>query len=72
MLTALSIRDIVLVDDILHTGRTIRAALERDPDLELGSCVLIPTFWVTKCKDCGHEVTLGETTPTFRPPSADE
>lgn len=46
--------------------------LERDPDLELGGCTVSPTFWATKCKDCGHEVTLRETWPTFWDRSTDE
>lgn len=40
--------------------------VERDPDLELGGCLISPTSWTVKCKDCGHEITLGETMSIFR------
>jgi predicted RNA-binding Zn-ribbon protein involved in translation (DUF1610 family) len=44
----------------------------RDPDLELGGCLISPTSWATKCKECGHEVTLGETMSIFRREPADD
>ena len=46
--------------------------VERDPDLELGGCMISPTFWTVKCKDCGHEITLGETLSIFRGEPGDE
>lgn len=46
--------------------------VERDHDLELGGCVISPTFWTVKCKDCGHEITLGETLSIFRGEAGDE
>ena len=55
----------------LPTPQTIEQ-VEHDPDLELGGCMISPTFWATKCKDCGHEITLGETMSIFRHGSGDE
>ena len=46
--------------------------IEQDPDLELGGCMISPTFWTVKCKDCGHEITLGETLSIFRGEPGDE
>ena len=46
--------------------------VERDPDLDLGGCMISPTFWTVKCKDCGHEITLGETLSIFRGEAGDE
>ena len=46
--------------------------IEQDPDLELGGCLISPTFWTVKCKDCGHEITLRETWPAFWDRSTDE
>lgn len=43
----------------LPTAETAET-VARDPNLELGGCMISPEFWMTKCNDCGHEVTLGE------------
>lgn len=33
-------------------------AVERDPNLELGGCVITPATWDSRCRDCGHTVGL--------------
>lgn len=33
-------------------------AVERDPNLELGGCVITPATWDSRCRDCGHTVWL--------------
>lgn len=40
-------------------GEDMIQAVAHNPDLELGGCLLVPDAWVTRCKDCGHEETLG-------------
>ena len=32
--------------------------VERDPSLRLGGCVITPDTWSTRCRDCGHTVSL--------------
>lgn len=37
--------------------------VERDPDLELGGCLITPELWAVKCRDCGYEVSIYGTPP---------
>lgn len=48
----------------MPTGETFEQ-VERDPDLELGGCILSPDLWEIKCRDCEHEVPLSESGPSL-------
>ena len=43
-------RHIILVDDVLHTGRTIRAALNEIFDYGRPASVMLATIWRASCK----------------------